>query len=349
MRILYVRREYHTDPWYKRYIKEVRRNLFFNDQDGFFEQSLFSINDVVEVPLRKLPYVLHRYEKEFDAVVINSKCGTYTNAEEQESFIINALKDVCIPKAFFIGAAQARWMPKNSFVDVFDVVFKREPFKDRTKYALSPDNQRKIVPTMIYCPFAPQARKTLTSKIFNAIRPRIKQCSFCKKTSDVFFVGALSGDHSIRSDVWERVVSSGVVASGGLQYHPRHRKHPLPHLVAPRIIGRRYREAICSSKINLALDGIGEFTFRHLELLHLGAFMISSPSVREVELPMGMIEDIHYVTYNSLDELEEKIRFYLANPLEREKIARAGHELYRKEYDPVKHGLFLTDALKKIT
>jgi hypothetical protein len=44
----------------------------------------------------------------------------------------------------------------------------------------------------------------------------------------------------------------------------------------PKLSRKEYVEAIRNFKISLALDGQGEFTFRHLELWYMGAFMICS-------------------------------------------------------------------------
>ena len=96
-----------------------------------------------------------------------------------------------------------------------------------------------------------------------------------------------------------------------------------------------------NSSINLALEGKGEFTFRHLEILASCSFMICSSSINDLELPIPLIDGKHFVSFKNKEDLLEKINFYLKNKELREEIALNGRNILEKYYSPKKHGEIL--------
>jgi glycosyltransferase involved in cell wall biosynthesis len=102
-----------------------------------------------------------------------------------------------------------------------------------------------------------------------------------------------------------------------------------------------FLKTIKKSKINLAVEGIGQFTFRHLEIWAMGGFMLSSPSLREILTPLGAKEGVHYAVFEDLDDVVKKIKYYLEHEEEREKIARAGQEMFKRDYDARQHGDYI--------
>ena len=112
-----------------------------------------------------------------------------------------------------------------------------------------------------------------------------------------------------------------------------------------RIPYNHYLKLIYNSKINLALSGHGEFTYRHLEILALSSFMICENSINQVDLPIPIKDGTHYVSYNNIDDLNEKIKYYLKNEEARFKISLNGRKVLEKYYSPKKHGELI---LKKI-
>lgn len=57
--------------------------------------------------------------------------------------------------------------------------------------------------------------------------------------------------------------------------------------------------------------------------------------------PSNLKENKHYICFENLDDLVDKVRYYLANEAFRHKIAQAARELFEKEYDLKKHGLYI--------
>ena len=107
----------------------------------------------------------------------------------------------------------------------------------------------------------------------------------------------------------------------------------------------QYLSAIYNSSINLALEGKGEFTFRHLEILASCSFMICQNSINELELPLPIVDGKHLVTFESKEDLIEKINFYLKNNSLRNEIALNGRKVLEEHYSPKKHGKFLMSKI----
>ena len=103
-----------------------------------------------------------------------------------------------------------------------------------------------------------------------------------------------------------------------------------------------------ASKINLALEGYGEFTFRHLEIWCAGSFMISTKSIRDLSLPLNAREGEHFVVFEDIQDLRDKLLYYTRNDHERERIAKAGRSMFLRDYDPVKHGEQLRKAVQEL-
>ena len=146
---------------------------------------------------------------------------------------------------------------------------------------------------------------------------------------DIFFSG--KGTSKYRSEMIELLKNKNYNFHGGLE------NSIMPY--------EQYLATIYKSSINLALEGKGEFTFRHLEILANCSFMICENSINQIELPLPLKEGKHFVSFNNKEDLLEKINFYLENKESRLKIALNGREVLENYYSPQKHGDII---LKKI-
>ena len=108
---------------------------------------------------------------------------------------------------------------------------------------------------------------------------------------------------------------------------------------------KKYLSNIYDSSINLALEGKGEFTFRHLEILASCSFMLCERSINELELPIPLVDEKHFVSFTDKEDLIEKIDFYLKNDDLRNKIALNGRKVLEDHYSPKKHGEFLISKI----
>jgi hypothetical protein len=173
--------------------------------------------------------------------------------------------------------------------------------------------------------------------------PKINK-NVSKKEYDVFFSGTVAQFNNFRISIWRRVKDEGFKTIGGLQYRNRGEK-PEDDLLEPEYSLRKYVDIIKKTKICLALNGNGEFTFRHLELWQLGAFMLCPKVINEINLPINIEDGKHFVSFSNIDDLIVKIRYYLSHEEEREKIARQGREMFEREYGSIKHGEYLRKVL----
>jgi len=341
--VLYIKPDFSNASFKSRFIY----NNFFTGQEGYFEEALFSVFDVTNVDFYEFQKKQLWNAKKFDVLVVNYKIADKYKINERDNMLINAAQKVKdIPKVLFIPSARAEDIPDNKVFDVYDLVFKREHFKDLDRYNLSEKNKQKLHTTMLSCLFLPHPRNSFAKLLMPFIKP-LSIPYREDKQYDIFFSGVRVRRNNIRAQVLQKLLREGFKIYGGLQATPDAPKPPR-ELLFPRLSKKEYAKAMRNAKINLALDGIGEFTFRHLEIWYLGEFMISSPSIKDLALPLPVKEDVHYVSYNSLEELVEKVRFYLHNEDSRRKIALAGKRMFDKYYNPYQHGIEIRQIIEKL-
>lgn len=112
-----------------------------------------------------------------------------------------------------------------------------------------------------------------------------------------------------------------------------HRRPAVPPDVAgkllayPAHLGEQARSRIC-----LALPGVGgDWTWRHTELLGMGAFMLTIEP--EYALP-GISAGAFATCRRDLADLAEKIGYWLEHDAERREVAHRGHNYYQRTLSP---------------
>jgi Glycosyl transferases group 1 len=80
----------------------------------------------------------------------------------------------------------------------------------------------------------------------------------------------------------------------------------------------------------------GELNMRVFEVMAAGGFLITDRLSRQSGLDQLFKEDVHYVAYDSGNELIEKLRYYLANPTKCLDIATAGQIAYLQLHQPAR-------------
>ncbi|MCD8525628.1 MAG: glycosyltransferase [Alphaproteobacteria bacterium] len=308
-----------------------RLNPFYDAQDGFFRASLHAAFTVHEVGLEeaaRAPMKLY----EADYIFVNWKAlpsGQIISAGD-----VKFLKGIERPKALVCTNARPEDMPGDDLADIFGVIFKREMYKDSDRYHLSFHNKQKLRTTMLSCPLIRAARWSDTAA-FDAGAYGYANPSE-KFTHDVFFAGAATSQH--RVDIAEALhKKEGLNCLISLQSRVQASVEGTA-FEGPRFNKRAYMKHTRESKISLALEGIGPFTYRHLELLCLNTFFLSTPKIKELELPIDLQDGVHYVSYESADDLADKALYYKDQDEKRSKIAQAGHEVFVRDYNFAKHG-----------
>lgn len=325
--VLYIRRDWS----HKGIGTYFRRNILteFYGQDGFFEAALdagFSVSRMSASKVLANPHLISDY----DAIVVNSR-------QHPKIFLYELLtrlsKSAKGPLVLFVSTPSPEDLPGDDVLERCDMIVKREPFRDFSRYRLRVRNLDKIRPTMLACHLVKARRGKL---------PNVEQLvarNYGRSVPlryDVFFSGIAS--NRVRFETWQRVIKMGVNQVGGIQQKPEEILLPPDHPInGPKMSRRRYLKVARESRINLALDGVGPFTYRHLELWCVGAFMLSTPGIREIITPMRFQEGVHYVAFNDIDDMEDKIRYYLEHEGERRAIAEAGQKMFIEEYNIRRH------------
>ncbi len=339
-KVLYISyyRECNT---FKSKLKNLLRPQGYGGQDGFFIASLNTVYDVVE---KDFEYLYNNYKDcsvKYSAIFINAKIA---KTEYLELKAFNCLKYISdsLPKILVISNAQAGDILNENILNLFDIIFKREHYIDLDRYDISSVNKVKIRTTMLCCPQI-RVHKQNASKV-DVIKLGYKTPSLEDKY-DIFFSGGTTS--TIREKVVNKIKQYEFNFTGGLQLKPNS-SDLAKSLEEKSIKGKRYTKTIRKTKINLALEGYGEFTYRHLELFYFSAFCLSTPSIRGLKLPIDIKEGEHYVCFDNLDDLIDKCKYYLDNDIARNKIALAGRELFEKEYNFNKHGEYILRTVDSI-
>ncbi len=340
-KVLYVKRFPARNAGTIQKLKNKLTEHWLRGQDGFLRGALHHAFDVTE---KTLPDLLKRgpqYAAQFDALAVNLK----SRADGQNATLedLAPLARFDLPKILCVTNAEPDNIPDDPLLDLFDIVLKREMFKDRDRYNLTPENKAKLHTTMLVCPFVP-------ASIYNVRRidPARFGCAAPTPqddlTHDVFFSGATTSRERIGAALALSKEQDFIRIRAALQ--PRQFKDEIPpEMIAPPLRGDAYINAIRTAAINLAFSGYGPFTFRHLELWALAAFPLSTPGIRDLELPMPAQENVHYAAFDHETDLIDKIRHYLKTPQERETIARNGRKLFEDYYSFEKQGKRLTQTL----
>ena len=68
---------------------------------------------------------------------------------------------------------------------------------------------------------------------------------------------------------------------------------------------------------------------RFFEILSTGTCLLTNRTVDGID-DLGLEEDVDFLGYETKEEMVEKMQWALDNPIEREAIAKSGHEKCRK-------------------
>ena len=299
----------------------VLKNFFINrkitkNTTGYIDAALHSNAYVLELPYNYCIIFSKIFNLLFDGIFINWKFTNYRgDLEDIEKKLIKLSKKYKIKKVIIDGRDQSLSFIENKILDGFDYVIKREKNKkiSNNKYFTT------ILPcTLIDYKILKNKEFIDWSKIGNS-KPNDNP------TYDIFFSGKKTSKY--RQELTE------FLSNKGFNFFGRAENSKIPY--------DEYLSAIYNSSINLALEGKGELTFRHLEILANCSFMLCESSINELELPLPLIDGKHFVSFKNKDDLLEKINFYLKNDKVRNEIALNGRKVLEENYSPKKHGEFL--------
>lgn len=309
----------------------------FRSVRAFFRVSLGTIAAVDDISLAAFLRDPRRATG-YDAVVVNRRYVKRRAIDHAER--IAAIASISVPKILFDSSDRPDRIAPDETLDVFDLVFKREPFRDRDRYAIAARNKLKIRATMLPCAsLRPSQFADVASLDVARFGPRRPSA---QSKTDVFFLGGATSKS--RVELVRMLRRQPLVFSGGL--HTALPELPVEAgLHARRVLHGSFATRARDARINLALEGRGPFTFRHLDFWYLACFMVSPPSIAELETPLPFVDGKHYVSFDSPDDLLDKVRYYLDRDGERLEIAAAGRRMFEENYSFARHGDAILRAL----
>jgi len=144
-----------------------------------------------------------------------------------------------------------------------------------------------------------------------------------EKKIDVSFVGYMHGYDNVRLNHINYIQSSGIDInlSGGKSHK--------------EIEAEDYARSIRTSKINLNFSKCADINTpdqikgRVYETLASNSLLLESKNDKTSE---RFIPGVHYIEFDSMENLKDMIQYYLSNESIRMEIAKAGHEFYKKNY-----------------
>jgi len=345
-KILHVRRDISNRPLKRWLWGELRRLFFFYDQEGYFDASLHeAFENITATTAKSALNNKKTINGKYDIIVVNTKSVHDEKASKQRK--LRELGDATDLSVLVETSANARKIPANTVCDNYSITFRREHLQDTSQYDLSENNQEKLCTTMLPCLQIPLPKNWLSHVLEQLFIPQAPTLIDPEKKHDVFFCGNVAESKSDRIEVVNALVEAdGIDFYGGLQ--PKYESVNVPkELQADRMPPNAYAKALQRSKIVLALDGIGQFTFRHLEAWYFGGFLLSSPSIRDVSIPLPTKEGEHFVAFDDTDDLIKKVRYYTDHQQKRKDIAATGKQMFENNHDPQEHGEYIYKEINK--
>lgn len=105
-----------------------------------------------------------------------------------------------------------------------------------------------------------------------------------------------------------------------------------------------YLQQLNNSRASISIPGGGFDTLRFWEILGQGSLLISKRIA--IEMPFPLKEGVHYVAFDTLDELEKILKWLYANPDDADKIRRSGHEFAMKHHTSDARAKYFLDIMQ---
>ena len=285
---------------------------------GYIDAAIHSNAFVLELPYNYCIFFSKILNLFFDGIFVNWKFTNYRkDKEDLEKKLIKLSRIFNIKKVIIDGRDESTSTIEEKILKDFDYVIKREKNKHISN--------KIYLTTMLPCKLVDykisknENHETIDWKKIGKSKPN-ENLKY-----DIFFSGQRTSKY--REELIE------FLHCKEFKFYGIAKDTKIPF--------KDYLSAIYDSSINLALEGKGEFTFRHLEILASCSFMLCQNSINDLELPIPLVDGKHFVTFDNKEDLLEKINFYLKNDSLRNEIALNGRKALEEHYSPKKHGELL--------
>tara|TARA_B100001057_G_scaffold46877_1_gene41818 strand:+ start:12705 stop:13712 length:1008 start_codon:yes stop_codon:yes gene_type:complete len=287
-----------------------------NSTSGYIDAAIHSNAYVLELPYNYCIIFSRILNFLFDGVFVNWKFTNYRkDRNDHEAKLLKISRKFKIKKVIIDCTDRSTNIIKDEILNNFDFVIKREKNKSITNEKFFTT----ILPCILINNKISKNKENIDWEKIGYSKPNLNP------KYDIFFSGQQTSGHR------EELIK--FLKDKNYNFFGRAENSKIPF--------DQYLATIYDSSINLALEGKGEFTFRHLEILANCSFMLCQSSINDLDLPLPLIDGKHFVSFKNKDDLLEKIDFYLKNEKLRIDIASRGRRILEEHYSPKKHGEFL--------
>jgi len=117
-------------------------------------------------------------------------------------------------------------------------------------------------------------------------------------------------------------------------------------VITKRIVQKNLIKSINSSKICITSNNIfRSLSMRYTEVMACGGFLLADRP-EDMEL-LGFVDKKHFVVYNGMADLSNKIKYYMTHDKEREQIAKQGMKFVRKNHSCTKRVHDMLEIINK--
>ncbi len=117
-------------------------------------------------------------------------------------------------------------------------------------------------------------------------------------------------------------------------------------VITERVVHKKLIRVINKSKITLTSNNIFKsFSMRYTETMACGGFLLADEPA-DMEF-LGYVNKKHFVVYKGLNDLKDKIKFYMKNDSNREKITKQGMDFVRKTHNNQKRVADMLTIIKR--
>lgn len=150
-------------------------------------------------------------------------------------------------------------------------------------------------------------------------------------------------EYKTRLKAVQLVRSAGWKTKAWLTPHPNRPPVPQGLLKPVKYEYPKYLLMQARTKLGLALPGVGDLTFRQIELMAMGRpCVITIPQLT----PVAQGNNCWIEIREDLSDFVEKIEYYLRHDEEREEIGRAGQDFYEKYYSPHGQAIYVLNIVE---
>lgn len=247
--------------------------------------------------------------------------------DKTEQFIHekNEVRSVGTFEVVYEEGVQRVWYDVGCFVNHHGYEKLMSPEDIYFKIRMTPEHKKKY-PRMF-----PIGNRATRPQEFLSLLPSIKK----ERANKIFkydIIGILRlTKYEMRLEAVKIILDQPWKSIAWVTPHPGRPRPPSKYFKAQKYPYDQYLRMQAQTKLGFALPGVGDLTFRQMELMAMGRpCIITEPSLQ----PVAKSNDSYITIKNDLSDFIDKVNYYLIHEEEREEIGRKGMKFYNRYYSP---------------